>query len=178
DFQPTAVLRIIDDSSGNGGMFVVTTTNDSGPGSLRQAILNANATPGLNSILFDIPASPAPLLDSPVPGFDPVNQTWTITPLTPPPAITDPIVIDGFTQAEYSVPYRYPDAISSAVQQVDLTGIVTGGFFTLGTQWPLPVGSTAPISASATAEQVQVALEAILGTGNVVVTGSSPFFTV
>ena len=37
--------------------FSVTNTNDSGAGSLRQAILGANATPGGDSIEFDIPGS-------------------------------------------------------------------------------------------------------------------------
>ena len=178
DFQPTAVLRIIDDSSGNSGMFIVTNTNDAGPGSLRQAILDANAAPDTNTILFDIPASTAPLLDKPVTGFDPINQTWTISPQTPLPSIVYPVAIDGYTQAEYGVSFRYPDAISSAVQQVNLTGVITGGFFTLGTQSPLPVGTTAPISSSATADQVQAALEGILGIGNVAVTGFAPFYTV
>jgi hypothetical protein len=34
----------------------VVTTNDDGPGSLRQAILEANARPGLDVIWFDLPA--------------------------------------------------------------------------------------------------------------------------
>ena len=35
----------------------VTTANDSGPGSLRQAIIDANAIPGPNTITFAIPGS-------------------------------------------------------------------------------------------------------------------------
>ena len=35
--------------------FTVTNINDSGGGSLRQAILNANANPGADSIHFNIP---------------------------------------------------------------------------------------------------------------------------
>lgn len=35
--------------------FIVTNTNDSGPGSLRQAILNANANPAADTITFNIP---------------------------------------------------------------------------------------------------------------------------
>lgn len=60
--------------------FTVTTTADSGPGSLRQAILNANANPGNDEITFRLPG-PAP---------------QTIQLLTPLPAITDPVTIDGF----------------------------------------------------------------------------------
>ncbi len=37
--------------------FTVLNTNDSGPGSLRQAILDANATPGADTIAFNIPGS-------------------------------------------------------------------------------------------------------------------------
>src|SRR5690349_12298759 len=52
--------------------FVVFNTNDSGPGSLRQAIIDSNhATPGPNNIDFGIPASTAPNLDVPFPGFNP-----------------------------------------------------------------------------------------------------------
>ena len=35
--------------------FTVTNTNDTGPGSLRQAILDANAAAGSDTIGFDIP---------------------------------------------------------------------------------------------------------------------------
>jgi len=37
------------------GTFTVTNTNDTGPGSLRQAILDANAAAGSDTIGFDIP---------------------------------------------------------------------------------------------------------------------------
>ena len=43
------------------GVFVVTTTADSGPGSLRQAILDSNAaTGGTNTIDFAIPGTGRP----------------------------------------------------------------------------------------------------------------------
>ena len=47
--------------------FTVTNTSDSGAGSLRQAILDANANPGLDTIAFDIPGA----------------GVHTITPATP-----------------------------------------------------------------------------------------------
>jgi trimeric autotransporter adhesin len=64
--------------------YIVTNTNDSGPGSLRQAILNNNATfhSGPNRIEFNIPG----------PGVK------TIAPLSALPFITRPANIDGFTQ--------------------------------------------------------------------------------
>ncbi|HEX8141546.1 MAG TPA: DUF4394 domain-containing protein [Pyrinomonadaceae bacterium] len=62
--------------------FTVTNTNDSGAGSLRQAILDANANPGLDAIDFNIPGA----------------GVQTITPATALPIITGPLIIDGFTQ--------------------------------------------------------------------------------
>ncbi len=68
------------------GVFSVTTTADSGPGSFRQAILDADATPGTTSIDFDIPGA----------------GVQTITPLTALPAITGTVTIDGFSQPGYA----------------------------------------------------------------------------
>jgi hypothetical protein len=62
--------------------FVVLTPDDAGPGSLRQAILDANAAPGADAIAFDIPGA----------------GVHTIAPLTNLPDVTDPVVIDGYTQ--------------------------------------------------------------------------------
>ena len=62
--------------------YTVTTTADSGAGSLRQAILDANANAGADTIAFDIPGS----------------GIHTITPLTTLPAITQSLTIDGYTQ--------------------------------------------------------------------------------
>lgn len=66
--------------------FIVTNTNDSGTGSLRQAILDANASPpttGTDLIEFDIPGS----------------GVQTISPASPLPEITVPVTIDGYTQS-------------------------------------------------------------------------------
>ena len=58
---------------------VVTNTNDSGAGSLRQAILNANASTGtVDTIAFNISGS----------------GPHTIVPLSALPTITDPVTID------------------------------------------------------------------------------------
>ena len=66
--------------------FTVTTTADAGPGSLREAILAANAQAGLDSILFAIPGA----------------GPHTISPLSPLPALTGPTVIDGTSQPGYA----------------------------------------------------------------------------
>ena len=64
--------------------FVVTNTNNSGAGSLRQAILDANATAEANLITFAI---------TPLDG-----TVKTITPTTALPTVTSPLAIDGLTQ--------------------------------------------------------------------------------
>ena len=60
----------------------VTTTADSGPGSLRQAIYTADNAGGTNTIAFDIPGSGP--------------QVITLQSELPP--ITSPTIIDGYTQ--------------------------------------------------------------------------------
>ena len=81
--------------------FLVTNTADSGAGSLRAAMLQANARPGPDNVNFNIPASTAPNLDVPVSGFDPISQTWTIALQSALPSITDQLTIDGYTQANF-----------------------------------------------------------------------------
>ena len=63
----------------------VFTTADSGQGSLRQVILDANGLPGLDTIQFSLALRP-----------------FTISPLSPLPAITDPVIIDGTTQPGFT----------------------------------------------------------------------------
>ena len=66
--------------------FVVTNTNDSGAGSLRQAILDANANEGAETITFSIPGS----------------GRHTITLATALPAVTENTTIDGASQSGFS----------------------------------------------------------------------------
>ena len=63
----------------------VTTTADSGAGSLRRAILDANANVGADVIVFAIPGT----------------GVQTISPVSALPEITDPVAIDGTTQPGY-----------------------------------------------------------------------------
>jgi hypothetical protein len=65
--------------------FVVSNTNDSGPGSLRQAITDANNNPGLDTITFSIGSGPK-----------------TIKPAQVLPTLIDPVIIDGTTQPGFS----------------------------------------------------------------------------
>src|SRR6201988_4120531 len=66
--------------------FVVTNTNNHGAGSLRDAITNANATLGTDTITFNIPGAGAKV----------------ITLLNALPEITERVVIDGTTQPGYA----------------------------------------------------------------------------
>lgn len=83
----------------------VTNTNDSGAGSLRQAILDANVSSNLNRIHFDIGSTCGPRI---------INLT------TPLPTITGPVVIDGYTQPG-STRNTAPTA-SNAVRCIGLNG--------------------------------------------------------
>ncbi len=62
-------------------VLTVTTAADSGPGSLRQAILDANASPGFDTIDFAVGSGPQ-----------------TIAPSSPLPNLTDAAVLDGTSQ--------------------------------------------------------------------------------
>jgi trimeric autotransporter adhesin len=88
--------------------FAVTTTADSGIGSLRQAIQNANTTPGQQTITFAIP-----ITDS---GYDPATQTWTITLSAqgdgfggPLPALNNEVFLLGQSQLSQLPPTPPPD---------------------------------------------------------------------
>ncbi len=68
--------------SASAATFLVENSNDSGAGSLRKALEDANITPGADLIQFNIAGS----------------GVHTIAPLTPLPAITETVTIDGYTQ--------------------------------------------------------------------------------
>jgi parallel beta-helix repeat protein len=74
--------------------YIVTSTNDSGRNTLRQAILDSNANPVANTIDFSVPTSD--------PGYDPTSGDWTITVFSPLPEITNQLKIDGSSQPGYS----------------------------------------------------------------------------
>jgi parallel beta-helix repeat protein len=89
--------------------FTVTNTDDSGAGSLRQAINNANANPGLDRIKFNIPG----------PGPHTIRPGFGVQPFPVPlPYITDPVIIDGYTQPD-AVPATYS---SPATLLIELDG--------------------------------------------------------
>ncbi|MBA3943843.1 MAG: tandem-95 repeat protein [Herpetosiphonaceae bacterium] len=84
--------------------FVVTTTADSGPGSLRQAITDANNSSGADTISFNIPGT----------------GPFTIAPTSGLPFITEAVVIDGLSQPGASCA-SWPPTL-----QIELTGSNAG----------------------------------------------------
>ena len=103
------------------GPISVTNTNDSGPGSLRTAINDANAAPDLNDILFSIPG-PGP---------------WTIHLLSPLPDITSALAIQGSSAAGYVANTAAPGLPMNGTLRIELDGTNAGAgtnglFFSFG----------------------------------------------
>ena len=95
---------------GSAATFFVTNTNDAGAGSLRQALLGANASPGQDNIQFSISLA--------------AGAVATITPLTPLPDVTDAVSILGYSQsgsAKNSLSTGF-----NAVLRIRLSGVSAG----------------------------------------------------
>ena len=104
--------------------FTVTSTNDSGAGSLRQAILDANANPGADTIAFNIPGA----------------GVHTITPVTPLDHISEAATIDGYTQPGSAA--NTDPVVTNAALTIELDGTVAGGSGSTGLFFATPVGSS------------------------------------
>ena len=110
----------------------VTNTNDSGPGSLREAILCANEHPGPDVIEFAIPMTDPNFVDADswLPGGDPYPDVCEIYPESALPTLVDAgTTIDGWTQAG---PIWEPipsgrKSSSTAIQLPTRTGWFWGG---------------------------------------------------
>jgi len=104
----------------SGMTFTVTTTADSGVGSLRQAILNSNATtPGPNTINFNIPATD--------PNCNATTHVCTISPLTALSVITTPVTINGYTQTGASANTNPTTKGLNTVLKIQLSGAMSAG---------------------------------------------------
>ncbi len=90
--------------------YTVTSTADSGAGTLRQAILDANANPGADSIAFAIVGS----------------GVQTIQPLSALPTVTDALTIDGYTQPGSSANTNDTSQGLNAVILIELDGTLAG----------------------------------------------------
>src|SRR5688572_15969737 len=91
-------------SSAWGADYTVINTNNTGVGSLRQAILDANVNLGLGRIKFEIPGG----------GVKVIRLTTAL------PTNSGPVEIDGFTQPGSS-PNTLPDA-DNGVRLIELDG--------------------------------------------------------
>lgn len=92
--------------------FTVVNTNPSGSGSLVQAILDANANPGLDTIAFDLPGS----------------GPYVISPASALPSITDPVILDGTTQPGYrGTPIIEVSGASATASAAGLLRVQAGG---------------------------------------------------
>jgi hypothetical protein len=108
-FGTAAALALLAGSLG-AATFTVTNTNDSGAGSLRQAILDTNSSVGPDSIAFAIPGS----------------GVHTILPATGLPTVAGPVTIDGYTQPGASANTNGPALGTNAVILVELDGTSSG----------------------------------------------------
>ncbi len=90
--------------------FTVNSTADSGAGSLRQAILDANANAGTDTIVFNITGA----------------GPHAIQPASSLPTITDPVIIDGYTQPGASPNTNPPGLGINAVLKIELDGSNAG----------------------------------------------------
>jgi CSLREA domain-containing protein len=110
-------LLIIFVSPATAATFTVTKTADTNDGtcdadcSLREAINAANVNTGTDTIAFNIPGA----------------GPHTIQPTSPLPEITDPVIIDGYTQPGASPNTNGPGLGSNAVLQIELDGSITAG---------------------------------------------------
>ena len=94
--------------------FTVTNINDSGAGSLRQAITDANAAGGADTIEFNIVGS----------------GVHTIVPASALPQITGPTTIDGYTQPGAVANTNGPELGTNAQLMIEIDGTNTGGLLT------------------------------------------------
>src|SRR4029077_17678603 len=101
--------------------FLVNNTGDSGAGSLRQAILDANAKVGSDIINFDIPG----------------GGVHTIEPASDLPEISELVLIDGWSQPGHASPplielsgqsARYSDGLIITGSGTTVRGLAINGF--------------------------------------------------
>jgi titin len=102
--------------------FTVTSVEDSGPGTLRQAILEINGSSGSHELLFNIPG----------------DGVQTIKPFTPLPEISQTVIVDGYSQPGSS-PNTLTDG-NNAVLLIRLDGSMLTGIdaFSAGLTFTAP----------------------------------------
>src|SRR5262249_34753965 len=89
--------------------FTVTNTNDTGAGSLRQAITDANGNAGADTIDFNITGSGG----------------HTVAVASALPVITDPVTINGYSQPGSTANTNNPDSGTNAQIMIEIDGTNT-----------------------------------------------------
>ncbi len=111
--------------------FVVSNTGDSGPGSLRQAILDANAQSGASDITFDPTAFATPQTISLTSGQLELSETTGTETITGPAA---GLTISGGKQSRV---FQVDQGVTASISGLTITGggnaSAGGGLFNLGT---------------------------------------------
>src|SRR3954447_21699368 len=103
-FLRVLIITVLSAAGAQAATFSVTNTLDSGAGSLRQAILDANGAAGTDTIVFVIPGA----------------GLHTISPATNLPGITGAVILDGYSQPGSSV--NTLALGDNAVLQIELNG--------------------------------------------------------
>lgn len=117
-----AVLLIVCSSGALASTFVVTNTNSSGPGSLAQAITDANADAAQDTITFNIPGDGVHVIDL---------SASTL------PTIKNPLIIDGYTQ-----PGAHPNTLAVGDDATILIQLDGGGQLNTNPRNGLSVGAS------------------------------------
>ncbi|MCE9564846.1 MAG: right-handed parallel beta-helix repeat-containing protein [Planctomycetes bacterium] len=96
--KPTRLNAETLESRDTPAIFTVTNTTDGAAGSLRDAITRANASPGADTIAFAIPTSDMHFVDANGNGKFNAGDYWSIAPTSALPAITQTVILDGWSQ--------------------------------------------------------------------------------
>ena len=104
-------ILVVESFVAQAGTFIVNNTNDSGEGSLRQAIIDANSDSIQDTIVFDISGT----------------GPHTIRPDSFLPIVTNPVVIDGYSQTGASHNINPVGEGLNTVLQIELDGSNSGG---------------------------------------------------
>lgn len=109
------LLLLVVNSTSTAGVYVVTNVNNSGIGSLREAITLANTSSGEDSIIFQLPG---------------IN--WNINLVSPLPNITDSIIISGFSQIGSSFPLNLVTINAAGIGLSHCLNLVSNNISILG----------------------------------------------
>jgi len=110
----TLVLTLLATQIGLAKEIIVSTTADSGEGSLRAAILEANSNQGVDKIIFNIPMTDQGYLAPTITGQN--GWAFFIRLEKALPEVTDRVIIDGQSQTQFTgdTNYAIPGVTSGA----------------------------------------------------------------